>query len=132
MDSFNDVFELYDVGFKRLVAGNQLVLIIKIQHELETEKQLIEFWDQTVNLKMSIEGAEVFESNFNCNEVKHKKAADSDKSIYVTFHSQYDKEEHLKLIELLANDVECQITITDQDLFTENQGVDSVDIDQEV
>jgi hypothetical protein len=123
MNTFDGVFELFDLSVRRLANGNKLRVVLECQEDLDVERELIEFRGDNVKVKITQKippenqkDIIVVDSVFEVFDIKFRRLRNGDK-LSLILEQLYDKEKEIDLVKLRYNDVSLFMEKINEELF---------------
>ena len=123
MNTFDGVFELFDLSVRRLANGNKLRVVLECQEDLDVERELIEFRGDNVKVKITQKippenqkDIVIVDSVFEVFDIKFRRLRNGDK-LSLILEQLYDKEKEIDLVKLRYNDVSLFMEKINEELF---------------
>lgn len=120
---FEGTFELFHEQPRRAVNGDKLQIVLEKPFSEQDQKDLVDFFDQSVNVKIreyaetkgEAENPVSIDDIFEVTAVKLRRLANGNKTSFV-IEKMYDRESHRNVIELFQKDVDISMEIIQDDL----------------
>ena len=131
LQTFEAVFELFDLKVRRLRNGNKLSLVFESGEDLETEKKLIEFRGCDVKAEITQDKEPqakrdivTISDNFEVFEIKCRRLRNGDK-LQLVIEQLYTKEKELAAVKLRYHDCKVFFSRVQQELDLEDEEEES-------